>query len=50
MLFIITIDTHINLIYNILVCFVGIRAYYTMGKRRLMKIYESRESNGVFLN
>ncbi len=24
--------------------------YYTMGKRRLMKIYESRESNGIYLN
>ena len=24
--------------------------YYTMGKRRLIKIYESKESNGVYLN
>ena len=24
--------------------------YYTMGKRRLMKIYESKESNGIYLN
>ncbi len=24
--------------------------YYTIGKRRLMKIYESKESNGIFLN
>ena len=24
--------------------------YYTMGKRRLMKIYESKECNGIYLN
>lgn len=24
--------------------------YYTMGKRRLMKIFESKESNGIYLN